>query len=119
MTPEHYAWRSIAGRYRLILFEDGVETIKTDGLGESRTVRRGFRAEDVERAQERCGRMSLSEVLRSKTSYFVDGGVIGGREFVKGVVKSLRGNYLKQKRKSDGSKMPNHSGELWSMRQLE
>jgi REP element-mobilizing transposase RayT len=118
VTPEHYAWRSIAGRYRVILFEDGAEVIKTDGLGVSKTVRKGFRAEDVERELVRGGKMSLSEVLRSKTSYFVDGGVIGGREFVKGVVKSLRGGYLSADRKSDGSKLPDHAGELWSMRKV-
>jgi REP element-mobilizing transposase RayT len=122
VTPEHYAWRSIAGRYRLILFEDGEEIIRTTGkisAGESRTVRKGFRAEDVEREKEKRGQMRLSEVLRSKTNYFVDGGVIGGREFVKGVVKSLRGSYLSAERKSNGSKMPDHAGELWSMRRLD
>jgi REP element-mobilizing transposase RayT len=115
VTPEHYAWRGIAGRYRLILFEDGEEIINASG----KQVRRGFRSEDVEREQERGGKMRLSEVLRIKTHYFVDGGVIGGREFVKDVVESLRGGYLSAERKSNGSKMPDHDGELWSMRQLE
>jgi hypothetical protein len=119
VTPEHYAWRSIAGRYRMILFEDGEEIITSNGLGERKKMRKGFRTEEVEREQERGGRMSLSEVLRSKTSYFVDGGVIGGREFVKGVVTNLKGSYLSEKRKSEGSKMPQHKGSLWSMRQLD
>ncbi len=45
--------------------------------------------------------------------------MIGGKEFVKGVVASLRGSYLSAERKSNGSKMPDYDGELWSMRQLE
>jgi hypothetical protein len=45
--------------------------------------------------------------------------VIGGREFVKGVVEILRGGYLSAERKSNGSKMADYGGELWSMRQLE
>ena len=49
----------------------------------------------------------------------MNSGVIGGREFVKNVVEGLRGGYLSEKRKGEGSKVPNHRGELWSMRQLE
>ena len=117
-TPEHYAWRSVAGRYRMILFEDGEEVIK---MGEKnvRTVRRGVSREAVEYEEKRAGQLSLAEVLRSRTKYFVDGGVIGGRSFVKGVVEELRGNYLSESRKSSGRKMPKHKGALWSMRQLE
>ncbi len=113
-TPEHYAWRSVAQRYRLILFEDGEEVIKASG----KVVRKGISHEAVEAEKERDGRMSRAAVLRCKTRYFVDGGVIGGKEFVSGVVKSLRGNYLQEDRKSEGSKMPRHKGSLWSMRRL-
>jgi putative transposase len=132
VTPEHYAWRSIAGRYRLILFEDGEEIVRSGakvrmksgpkvGIKSGvkvRTVRRGFSREEVEREQESGGKMSLSRVLRSRTKYFIDGGVIGGRMFVKGVVEELRGNYLSEDRKSNGSKMPAHGGNLWSMRNV-
>lgn len=114
-SPERYAWRSIAGRYRLILFEDGEEVI--NGMGKE--TRKGIQREDVEKAQQREGELSLAEVLRCKTKYFIDGGVIGGRSFVKGVVEGLRGNYLSETRKSNGLKMPRHRGHLWSMRQLE
>ena len=116
-VPESYAWRSIASRYRLILFEDGEEIVKSDGV--SRKVsRKGISSEAVEAELEREGRMSRAEVLRSKTRYFIDGGVIGGREFVSNMVKSLKGNYLSEDRKSEGKKMPKHGGSLWSMRRL-
>jgi len=114
-APEHYAWRSIAGRYRLILFEDGEEVVKMGG----NRVRKGIRREDVEKEQQREGQLSLAEVLRCKTKHFIDGGVIGGRAFVKGVVEDLKGNYLSENRKSNGRKMRTYKGDLWSMRQLE
>jgi putative transposase len=112
-TPEHYAWRAVAQRYRLILFEDGEEIVKF-----GKVARKGMSNEVVEAAMERDGRLSRAAVLRCKTRYFVDGGVIGGKEFVSGVVKSLMGSYLKEDRKSKGSKMPRHKGSLWSMRRL-
>lgn len=116
-TPERYDWRSIAGRYRLILFEDGEEVVKSDGRV-SKVVRKGMSHEAVEAEKEREGRLSRAEVLRCKTRYFIDGGVIGGKEFVGRVVRSLKGNYLSEDRKSEGSKMPRHKGSLWSMRRL-
>ena len=115
VTPEHYTWRSIAGRYRLILFEDGEERASADG----KVKRKGVSREAVECEAEREGELSLSEVLRCKTRWFMDGGVIGGRRFVREVIESLRGEYLSEERKGNGSKIPDHKGELWSMRQLE
>lgn len=113
-SPKHYGWRSIAGRYRLILFEDGEEIVKPSG----KVARRGISHEVVEAVREREGRMSRAEVLRCKSRCFVDGGVIGGREFVSGVVKSLRGGYLKKDRKSEGSRISKHENCLWTMRQV-
>ena len=42
--PKHYVWRSIAGRYRLILFEDGEERIGIEG----KLKRRGLSRESLE-----------------------------------------------------------------------
>jgi REP element-mobilizing transposase RayT len=119
VTPEHYSWRSIAGRYRLILFEDGKEVIQGAGKMNENRVRRGFTTKEVESVRESGGKMVISEVLRHKTRYFVDGGVIGGREFVKDVIGTLKGDYLSAGRKSNGSKLTDYDFELWSMRQLE
>ena len=112
-TPEHYEWRSVAGRYRLILFEDGVEVVSSDGRSKTR---KGMRAEAMEREQERGGELSLAETLRCKTRYFVDGGVLGGKAFVSKVVEQLKGGYLKVDRVSNGSRLPEMNGRLWSMR---
>ena len=114
-TPEHYSWRSIAGRYRLILFEDGEEIVSA---GRSKS-RKGMTKEAVERELAREGKLSLSELLHSKTRYFIDGGVIGGKSFVKGVVEGLRGSYLSEKRKNLGNRVPQHGGAIWALRQLE
>ena len=135
-TSEHYEWRNVAQRYRLILFEDGVEVINADG----NVKRKGFSKEKVEAAQEKGGKMSLATSLRCKTRYFVDGGVIGGRAFVKQVVDKLKGGYLSESRVSDGSRIPiitslstglaselgsskeegegRSESDLWSMRRL-
>lgn len=113
-SPEHYGWRSIAGRYRLLLFEDGEEIVKSGG----KVTRKGISHEEVEAVRKVEGRMGRAEVLRCKTRYFVDGGVIGGKEFVSSVVKSLKGSYLRENRKSEGSRISKHQGCLWSMRQL-
>ena len=120
-TPGHYGWRSVAQRYRLILFEDGEEVCSMQG----KKLRRGFSKEDREAQEERCGELSLAEKLRCKTRYFVDGGVIGGKRFVSDVVGRLRGGYLKEDRKSSGSRVPAYKqtggeqgAELWSMREL-
>ena len=87
------------------------------------SIKESIKGQDFYRAlareQDRDGELSLSEQLRCKTRWFMDSGVIGGREFVKNVVEGLRGGYLSEKRKGEGSKVPNHRGELWSMRQLE
>ena len=100
-SPEHYAWRSVALRYRLILFEDGEEVVNRQG----KKVRKGFSKEVKEAVEEREGELSLAEALRCRTRYFVDSGVIGGREFVSGVVNRLKGSYLKEDRKSEGCKV--------------
>ncbi|MFT6794836.1 MAG: putative transposase [Rubritalea sp.] len=131
-TPEHYGWRSIAGRYRVILFGDGEEII-TDRAGNGENVkRRGFSTEEVEKEVENAGMLGVAEILRCKTRSFVDGGVIGGKSFVQSVVENLKGNYLKADRKSGASKIPQRGGRgkqgqkskvgkrvgLWSMRRI-
>ena len=108
-------WGEVAGRYRLILFEDGEERIDIDG----KAKRRGINREAVEYEIKRGGELALSEVLRCKTRWFMDGGVVGGKEFVREVITGLRGVYLSETRKSKGSQVPDHRGKLWSMRQLD
>ena len=113
-TPEHYGWRSIAGRYRVILFEDGEEVVKSDG----RVARKGMRREAVETELARGGELGVGTLLRCKTRYFIDGGVIGCREFVSAAVRQLKGNYLSENRKSEGCQMFRGKQSLWSMRRL-
>ena len=49
----------------------------------------------------------------------MDGGVVGGKEFIREVITGLRGVYLSENRKSRGSQVPDYRGKLWSMRQLD
>lgn len=132
IIPEHYSWRGIAGRYRVILFEDGEEIINErvsiNGKKVRRTKRKGFSAEEVEKELGKEGKLGDSVVLRCKTRSFVVGGVIGGKEFVKGVVERLKGDYLREDRKSLANKLPRQQRDnkvknaklasLWSMRRI-
>ena len=72
----------------------------------------------------------MGAVLRCKVKSFVDGGVIGGKDFVSGVMESLKGEYLKEDRKSGASRLlwrrsSKGGGEgesrttLWSMRRIQ
>ena len=111
-----YDWRSVAGRYRLILFDDGVES-----SGElSGHKRRGFTSEAVEREEKRSGQLSVAEIARCKTRYFIDGAVLGSQQFVEDVVTSLKGSYLSANRKGNGGRLGGRmkSSNLWSLRKL-
>jgi len=74
-----YGWRSVVNRYRVMLFEEA-------GIEE-------------EQSQE-----SLPELLRQKVRYFIDGGVIGRKEFVDAVFTQSR-EWFGPKRLSGARKM--------------
>ena len=95
------------------------EEVKDD---EGKIVRRGMDAKVLEKMLKSGARMSLSEVLCCRVRYFVDGGVIGSREFVKSVVAKERGKALPLNRKSEGKRMAwgmSGLGKLYSMRNLK
>ena len=77
---------------------------------DGKVKRKGVSKEAVERETERGGELKLSEVLRCKTRWFRDGGVIESKQFVRDVVDGLRGGYLSEERKGNGSKVPDHKG---------
>lgn len=112
-----YDWRSVASRYRLILFEDGASYADERSSG---MRRRGFGVAEVEKEQERSGGLSIAAIARCKSRYFVEGAVLGSRQWVNDVIEGIKGDFLDPERKIGGSKPRgalNKSG-LWSMRRL-
>ncbi|MFC4992079.1 transposase [Rubritalea tangerina] len=114
-----YDWRAVAQRYRLILFEDGASY---DGRAEiAQQQRRGFSEAQWKKEQEREGKLSIAEIARCQSRYFVEGAVLGSREWVNEVIEGIKGDFLSESRKTLSSKMRGSLDGcgLWSMRKLE
>ncbi|MFC5050068.1 transposase [Rubritalea spongiae] len=102
---EKYDWRNVAGRYRLILYEDGASFgVAEADARRSTKKRRGFSEAELEKELEREGRLSVSAVLGCKSRYFIDSAVLGSKSRVNGVIDDLKGNYLSKNRKMGGSR---------------
>ena len=98
---ESYDWRSVAKRYRLCLFEDGASFGEAAaGAQGTSKKRKGFSQEEVEREQDRGGQLSIAAIASSKSRYFVEGAVLGSKEWVNEVIEGLKGDYLKPDRKN-------------------
>jgi hypothetical protein len=81
-------WQETLGRYRCLLYTDGVEQKADESSGE--VSRRGISAKKSERVLASETKMSLPEVLRLRVRYFSDGAVIGSSAFVEGAFERLR-----------------------------
>ena len=117
----HYDWRSVAGRYRLILFEDGASFAEDAAALQAKgRQRRGFSQKRLDRELERDGQLSIAEIARCKSRYFVNGAVLGSREWVNKVIDGLKGDYLRSDRKMPSSKPSGRlkKSGLWSLRRL-
>jgi putative transposase len=88
---------------------------------EGRMIRRGMDPKVIKQMLN-SGTLKLSQVLCCRVRYFVDGGVIGSREFVRKVVARERGKILPLNRKSEGNRMGRGSSPLnalFSLRKLK
>ncbi len=81
-------WQETLGRYRRLLYTDGVEQKADESSGA--VSRRGISAKESERVLASETKMSLPEVLRLRVRYFSDGAVIGSSAFVEGAFERLR-----------------------------
>jgi putative transposase len=118
---EKYDWRSVAKRYRLCLFEDGASYGEsTADAQRARKQRKGFSQEEVEGEQDRGGQLSIAAIASCKSRYFVEGAVLGSKEWVNEVIEGLKGDFLKTDRKSASSKPKGKlkKSGLWSLRCL-
>jgi len=72
----------VLANYRVILFDDGEEVFRTAGDGALEVARKGMPAKAVKRVRESGGVLGRSQLLRHRVGTFVDGAVIGSKEFV-------------------------------------
>jgi hypothetical protein len=74
----------------------------------------------VEKERGKNGQLSIAAIARCKSRYFVEGAVLGSREWVNEVIDGLKGGYLSLDRKSGSSKPKGRleKSGLWSLRRL-
>ena len=116
-----YDWRDARGRYRVCLFEDGADFDEAaDDTQGARRKRKGFTEAQVEKERANNGQLSIAEIARCKSRYFIEGAVLGSREWVDEVIDGLKGDYLKADRKGGSSKPKGRlkKSGLWSLRRL-
>ncbi len=86
-----YGWRTIAGRYRVMLFEQGREVRKHEASVDSgKVMKRGYSEAEVECEQEAAGQLSVATKLRSRIRHFSEGVVIGSGSYVEDVFENCR-----------------------------
>jgi len=74
-------------QYRMLLFGRGDER----GCGKNgRPIRRGFNRDVITAVLAAEGKLSLVDALHCRVRYFVDGAVLGSRQFVNGIFKAER-----------------------------
>lgn len=112
-------WRRTQNRYRLFLYDEGLEQNADASRGER--GRRGFREEEVDKVVTEEGMVPVRRILRHRVRYFCDGVVLGTAEFVNAVFfreQELRGRFGK-KRKTGARRMRGADwGELRILRDL-
>jgi hypothetical protein len=124
----HWAGR-VARDYRLLLLEEGEETLKEvvnpAGERDVKVVRKGLKAAAAGAEMELLQRsrdVALGKMLRCRIRYFTDGAVIGSRSFVDEVFRRCRDRF--GPKRTDGARKWRGSGGaaagmLWSARDLK
>lgn len=83
-------WRSVATRYRLMVYTAGTERGLTEG---GAALQPGISIKKVEQIVQDRGELPLQDVLRCRVRYFSDGVAIGSKAFVDEVFRKHRDNF--------------------------
>lgn len=125
-VEDRYSWRKIAGRYRMILYEDAVapgESMQARAeQGSKRSRRKGFSEAEVERELQRNGKLSTAELLSHRSKFLINGAVIGSQSFVNQVISQLNENgYWPKPRVSRASMCPQEVCDqpIYALRKLQ
>jgi putative transposase len=115
-------WRRVAAGYRQILYMDGGEGPETEGSGgggETGTRRRkGFTRKEVEAVLAKGGKLSEGEILGGRVRYFIDGVMVGTKEFVENSYRLSRERFG-PKRTTGARRMRGVESELHTARALQ
>ena len=116
-------WRRVAAGYRQILYMDGGEGPETEesggGGGETGTRRRkGFTRKEVEAVLAKGGKLSEGEILGGRVRYFIDGVMVGTKEFVENSYRLSRERFG-PKRTTGARRMRGVESELHTARALQ
>ena len=108
---DRYAWRKIAGRYRVSLYEDACAAGESESAkaqqGSRLSRRKGFSDQEIKREQARSGELSAAELVSHRAKFLIDGAVIGSQSFVSEVITQLNDNgYWPKPRVSKAGRCP-------------
>ena len=101
-------------KYRVWLYSDGKERVDRAG----KVSKAGFSRETSERvAREEKGKLSMAEILRTRTRQFSQGVAVGSRAWIESIFAANKDRFG-PKRKTGARKLGASDAELWSMRDL-
>ncbi|MEP4076449.1 transposase [Haloferula sp.] len=106
------SWREVVRRYRMILFADG----QSSDRNRSRN-RKGFTQKRVRSVLSNGGRLSEAEILHCRVRYFLDGLVVGSKDFVESSFQLSR-EHFSPSRRSGARKLGKVQSSLFTMRDL-
>lgn len=108
--------REVLKRYRVWVYEEGVE-VKPDWMSQQKG-RRGIASEKVDEVVKAGGELRRGELLKVRVRYFLDGAVLGSREFVEDFIARRKAS-TGWKRKTGGTRMKGGDwGGLHTLRAL-
>lgn len=107
--------------YRVHLYQEGSEERETIGE-DGKPVRGALSREEVKKVVEAKGRLPLGSYLKCRVRYFVDGAVLGGKEFVEKIFQFHRSRFG-PRRKNGARRMRGledlKEGRLFCLRDLQ
>ena len=107
------SWREVVRRYRVVLYQDGVERECVGGA-----KRAGISREAVERVLAEGGELSEAALLRCRARYFIDGLVLGSEGFVNRMFELSR-EYFSMGRRTGARKLRRVETSMRTMRDLQ
>jgi REP element-mobilizing transposase RayT len=116
VAPESLSLTQAMRQYRVWLYVQGEQNEGTDERGQP--IRKGFTPEQVLEVILRKGRVPPNEFVKLRVRYFVDGLVLGSREFVNQVFSALRSRFG-PKRKDGARRMLGLESKLYVLRDLK
>uniref|UniRef100_UPI000368ED1D hypothetical protein n=1 Tax=Rubritalea marina TaxID=361055 RepID=UPI000368ED1D len=103
---DKYAWRSIANRFRMFLYEEGRDLYQDSSPSgpEGKQKRGGFSDAEIAQVLSHGGELTVRESLAQRVRFFSKAAVIGSQSFVEEVIEQLQENHYWPTAK--GSKKP-------------